>query len=335
MVRAVVIEAWDLVNYSQRLSLTKGLDSQPTKKRRWGTLHAVANSGATGDANFSYTKASWIGHNVVSTVIAKSAEDYLATTGSEQDQLRIVAVMMTIIVVNVILSTTTLTQQVLIATVVLKYIIEHQELLCEISARDTGAPSNLVHVTTKFGETGEVLVSSVDKAIFIRFTTIGNMVMENATKILTSVRPELSGKDASIICDYVDVPCVAQIVYPMAENAFALQEFLVETLYGLSIWDRGLVNVIKYFSKPIAPGAMRKATITSMLLGSILCLEIDPCPTVGTSSLQVPGSGLNMVSFKDGILKGTFYGANSLVVGLWTEAHRPARHRILHATGLD
>lgn len=39
--------------------------------------------------------------------------------------------------------------------------------------------------------------------------------------------------------------------YPVAENGFEFQESLVETLYGLSVWDRlrSLVNVLKILSE--------------------------------------------------------------------------------------
>jgi hypothetical protein len=40
------------------------------------------------------------------------------------------------------------------------------------------------------------------------------------------------------------------IQYPVAENAFEFQEALVETLYGLNIWDRlrSLIDVLKFLT---------------------------------------------------------------------------------------
>ncbi|ERN02147.1 hypothetical protein AMTRI_Chr02g265620 [Amborella trichopoda] len=74
-----------------------------------------------------------------------------------------------------------------------------------------GAPENLVHVITGFAETGEALVSSVDKVIFVGSPGIGKMIMRNASETLIPVTLELGGKDAFIVCEDVDVPHVAQI----------------------------------------------------------------------------------------------------------------------------
>ncbi|TXG71595.1 hypothetical protein EZV62_000174 [Acer yangbiense] len=74
-----------------------------------------------------------------------------------------------------------------------------------------GAPDGLVDVITGFAETGEALVSSVDKIIFVGSPGVGRMIMKNASETLTPVTLELGGKDAFIVCDDVDVPHVAQI----------------------------------------------------------------------------------------------------------------------------
>ncbi|OVA01391.1 Aldehyde dehydrogenase domain [Macleaya cordata] len=74
-----------------------------------------------------------------------------------------------------------------------------------------GAPDNLVHVITGFAETGEALVSSVDKIIFVGSPGVGKMIMRNAAETLIPVTLELGGKDAFIVCEDVDVPHVAQI----------------------------------------------------------------------------------------------------------------------------
>uniref|UniRef100_A0A1J3GHT6 Aldehyde dehydrogenase 22A1 n=1 Tax=Noccaea caerulescens TaxID=107243 RepID=A0A1J3GHT6_NOCCA len=74
-----------------------------------------------------------------------------------------------------------------------------------------GAPENLVDVITGFGETGEALVSSVDKMIFVGSTAVGKMIMRNAAETLTPVTLELGGKDAFIICKDADVSHVAQV----------------------------------------------------------------------------------------------------------------------------
>lgn len=74
-----------------------------------------------------------------------------------------------------------------------------------------GAPEDLVEVITGFGETGEALVSSVDKVIFVGSPGVGKMIMKNASETLIPVTLELGGKDAFIVCEDVDVDHVAQI----------------------------------------------------------------------------------------------------------------------------
>lgn len=74
-----------------------------------------------------------------------------------------------------------------------------------------GAPENLVDVITGFAETGEALVSSVDKVIFVGSPGVGKMIMRNASETLIPVTLELGGKDAFIVCEDVDVAHVAQI----------------------------------------------------------------------------------------------------------------------------
>lgn len=109
-----------------------------------------------------------------------------------------------------------------------------------------GAPSDLVHVITGFGETGEALVSSVDKVIFVGSTAVGKMVMENASKTLTPVTLELGGKDAFIVCDDVDVPHVAQIAVRAAlqssgQNCAGAERFYVHQ----DVYDSFKAQVIK------------------------------------------------------------------------------------------
>ncbi|KAL6188477.1 hypothetical protein ACLB2K_039869 [Fragaria x ananassa] len=74
-----------------------------------------------------------------------------------------------------------------------------------------GAPENLVDVITGFSETGEALVSSVDKLIFVGSPGVGKMIMRNAAETLTPITLELGGKDAFIVCEDADVEHVAQI----------------------------------------------------------------------------------------------------------------------------
>ncbi|KAL7178291.1 hypothetical protein ACSBR2_031440 [Camellia fascicularis] len=95
-----------------------------------------------------------------------------------------------------------------------------------------GAPENLVDVITGFAETGEALVSSVDKVIFVGSPGVGRTIMRNAAETLTPVTLELGGKDAFIVCEDVDVPHVAQIAVRAAlqssgQNCAGAERFYV------------------------------------------------------------------------------------------------------------
>lgn len=69
---------------------------------------------------FFYIKAGWIGHDAVSTVIGEGAADTLIATGSERDHLRVVAIIMTIVLIIVVLATFVLVKRVVVAVAVLK-----------------------------------------------------------------------------------------------------------------------------------------------------------------------------------------------------------------------
>ncbi|KAL4643123.1 hypothetical protein ACB092_02G071000 [Castanea dentata] len=95
-----------------------------------------------------------------------------------------------------------------------------------------GAPENLVEVITGFAETGEALVSSVDKMIFVGSPGVGKMIMRNASETLTPVTLELGGKDAFIVCEDVDVDHVAHIAVRAAlqssgQNCAGAERFYV------------------------------------------------------------------------------------------------------------
>ncbi|EEF43083.1 aldehyde dehydrogenase 22A1 [Ricinus communis] len=95
-----------------------------------------------------------------------------------------------------------------------------------------GAPENLVDIITGFAETGEALVSSADKVIFVGSPGVGKMIMRNAANTLVPVTLELGGKDAFIVCEDVDVPHVAQIAVRAAlqssgQNCAGAERFYV------------------------------------------------------------------------------------------------------------
>ncbi|XP_065863809.1 aldehyde dehydrogenase 22A1 [Euphorbia lathyris] len=95
-----------------------------------------------------------------------------------------------------------------------------------------GAPENLVDIITGFAETGEALVSSADKIIFVGSPGVGKVIMRNAANTLVPVTLELGGKDAFIVCEDVDVPQVAQIAVRAAlqssgQNCAGAERFYV------------------------------------------------------------------------------------------------------------
>lgn len=101
-----------------------------------------------------------------------------------------------------------------------------------------GAPENLVDVITGFAETGEALVSSVDKIIFVGSPGVGKMIMRNAAEMLIPVTLELGGKDAFIVCEDADVEHVAQIavravLQSSGQNCAGAERFYVhEDIYS-------------------------------------------------------------------------------------------------------
>ncbi|GAB4843017.1 hypothetical protein Ancab_012994 [Ancistrocladus abbreviatus] len=95
-----------------------------------------------------------------------------------------------------------------------------------------GAPENLVDIITGFSETGEALVSSVDKIIFVGSPGVGKLIMKKASETLIPVTLELGGKDAFVVCEDVDVPHVAQIAVRAAlqssgQNCAGAERFYV------------------------------------------------------------------------------------------------------------
>ncbi|XP_030474618.1 aldehyde dehydrogenase 22A1 [Syzygium oleosum] len=95
-----------------------------------------------------------------------------------------------------------------------------------------GAPENLVDVITGFAETGEALVSTVDKIIFVGSPGVGKMIMSKASETLIPVTLELGGKDAFIVCEDVNVSHVAQVAVRAAlqssgQNCAGAERFYV------------------------------------------------------------------------------------------------------------
>ncbi|XP_062174635.1 aldehyde dehydrogenase 22A1 [Alnus glutinosa] len=117
-----------------------------------------------------------------------------------------------------------------------------------------GAPENLVEVITGFAETGEALVSSVDKVIFVGSPGVGKMIMRNAADTLIPVTLELGGKDAFIVCEDVDVDHVAHIAVRAAlqssgQNCAGAERFYVHReIYS------SFVNAVAKIVKSVTAG---------------------------------------------------------------------------------
>ncbi|KAG4956567.1 hypothetical protein JHK85_042947 [Glycine max] len=95
-----------------------------------------------------------------------------------------------------------------------------------------GAPEELVEVITGFAETGEALVASADKVIFVGSPGVGKMIMSNAAETLIPVTLELGGKDVFIVCEDADVDHVAQVAVRAAlqssgQNCAGAERFYV------------------------------------------------------------------------------------------------------------
>jgi len=90
----------------------------------------------------------------------------------------------------------------------------------------------VVHVITGFAETGQALVSSVDKIIFVGSPGVGKMIMKGASETLIPVTLELGGKDSFIVCEDVDLPSVVQVAVRAAlqssgQNCAGAERFYV------------------------------------------------------------------------------------------------------------
>lgn len=115
--------------------------------------------------------------------------------------------------------------------------------------QNIGAPADLVHVITGYAETGEALVSLVDKVIFVGSPGVGKKVMETASRTLTPVTLELGGKDAFIVCEDVDASEVAQVAVRAAlqssgQNCAGAERFYVHSKIYANFVD-SVIKIVK------------------------------------------------------------------------------------------
>ncbi|GJN33482.1 hypothetical protein PR202_gb22087 [Eleusine coracana subsp. coracana] len=129
-----------------------------------------------------------------------------------------------------------------------------------------GAPDNLVHIITGFAETGQALVSSVDKIIFVGSPGVGRMIMQRASETLIPVTLELGGKDSFIVCEDVDLPNVVQVAVRAAlqssgQNCAGAERFYVHK----DIYASFVSQVVKIV-KSICVSTLRNFRILLMML---------------------------------------------------------------------
>lgn len=98
----------------------------------WITI-ALLNVLAFAVTIFFYIKAGWIGKDAISAVIGDNAANTLGATASEQNHLKAVAILMTVIFLVVVISTLILLKRVIIAIAVIK-----------VSAKAIGALPGLI-----------------------------------------------------------------------------------------------------------------------------------------------------------------------------------------------
>ncbi|AYU81092.1 aldehyde dehydrogenase [Leishmania donovani] len=113
------------------------------------------------------------------------------------------------------------------------YYASYYESIVKDGLRQLGYSPDLVSFLTGFAETGEAVVSSVDKLTFIGSPSVGKIIMRNAAATLTPVVLELGGKDPAIICEDADLEQVIPVVMRgnfqnCGQNCVGLERILVQ-----------------------------------------------------------------------------------------------------------
>ncbi|KAK7195455.1 aldehyde dehydrogenase [Novymonas esmeraldas] len=113
------------------------------------------------------------------------------------------------------------------------YYASYYESIVKDGLRQLGYSPDLVSFLTGFAETGEAVVSSVDKLTFIGSPAVGKIIMRNAASTLTPVVLELGGKDPAIICEDADLEQVIPVVMRgnfqnCGQNCVGLERILLQ-----------------------------------------------------------------------------------------------------------
>lgn len=129
-----------------------------------------------------------------------------------------------------------------------------------------GYSPDLVKFVTGFAETGEALVSSVDKLTFIGSPAVGKLIMRSASSTLTPVVLELGGKDAAVICDDVDLHQILPILLRgnfqnCGQNCVGLERIVVQS----TIYDR----VVKELTQRVMGLTQGPASVAERDMGAM------------------------------------------------------------------
>nr|KAJ0217305.1 hypothetical protein LSAT_V11C300112890 [Lactuca sativa] len=146
------------------------------------------------------------------------------------------------------------------------------------------APENLVEVITGFAETGEALVSSVDKIIFVGSPGVGRMIMRKAADTLILVTLELGGKDPFIVCEDVDVAHVAQVVVRASLQSSVQNCAGAERLYVHKDIYASFVAAVVKIVKSVSAGPPQLGKYD---MDAIYEEPVDPSVKVGRCSVDV------------------------------------------------
>eukprot|EP00850_Spirogloea_muscicola_P001460 SM000005S17257 [mRNA] locus=s5:1083720:1088259:- [translate_table: standard] len=182
----------------------------------------------------------------------------------------------------------------------------------------TGAPEDLVHIVTGYGETGAALVNYVDKMIFIGSAAIGRRVMEGAARTLTPVVLELGGKDAFIV-----VPIALRAAFQCSgQNCIGAERFLVHTSIHDAFVER-VAAVVRQMETVRPQDANCFPEFAELLLVSWMITAVISGPAASLESMWV--STDTRETGRDSISQGVPLGGGRCDVGALRLANQAER----------
>lgn len=157
------------------------------------------------------------------------------------------------------------------------YYAAYYQSIVQEGLRRLGQSPDLVAFLVGFAETGEALVSSVDKLTFIGSPAVGKLVMRNAASTLTPVVLELGGKDPAVICEDADLEQVLPIIMRgtfqnSGQNCAGIERVVVHE----SIHDE-LVKRLKTMVCALTQGPKSHATydVGAMTMGEVSVKKVQ------------------------------------------------------------